>query len=143
MYNLKNLRMKLIFGLMFLLFFKVNSQNFSNDLKIIERKNQECLDKGRYMSNCSEKYYHENDSLLNVVYNRIKISLSSEDKINLKKTQIEWLRLRDKEFKEINSKNTGLGNGLDYKMLKNQEKANFVAKRIEYLLSQFLPKESE
>ena len=138
MCNSENLSMKLIFGLIFLFFINVNSQNFSHELDIIEKENQECLDKGKFMLNCSVKYYQENDSLLNVVYDKIKRNLNSEEKLKFSESQIEWLELRDKEFKKINSENSGLGNGLDDKMFEYQKKADFVSERIKYLINEFL-----
>ncbi|WP_189358199.1 lysozyme inhibitor LprI family protein [Algibacter mikhailovii] len=130
--------MKLTFGLFFLLILNINSQNLSHELEIIEKENQECLDKGKFMFNCSVKYYQENDSLLNIVYNKIERNLNSEEKLKIRESQIEWLELRDKEFKKINSENTGFGNGLDDKMFKYQKKAEFVSERIKYLINEFL-----
>ena len=65
-------------------------------------------------------------------------NLDPEEALKFSETQIEWIELRDKEFKKINSENTGLGNGLDDKMIKYQKKADFVSERIKYLINEFL-----
>ncbi len=135
--------MKLTFCVILLIILKANSQNFSDELTTIKSKNQECLNVGKHMFDCSVKYYQESDSLLNVVYDRIKSNLRSEEKNDLVNSQLAWIKLRNLEFKKINSKNTDLGNGLDDKMIKNQEKANFTSKRIQFLINKFLKTESK
>ena len=46
------------------------SQN-KKDIEAYENKYQECLDKGINMLGCTQLFYKQSDSLLNVVYKKI------------------------------------------------------------------------
>ncbi len=65
----------------------------------LDRRHQNCLDKGQQMQSCSRLYYLQMDSVLNMAYNNLKLSLSSNDRLVLKKEEINWLKKRDKYFK--------------------------------------------
>ena len=121
-----------VFFLMFL--FNLSAQNFDKDLELLKVKNQKCLDKGQNMLGCSQKYYTQMDSLLNVVYKNRRSKLSPTEQLDLKNKQLLWLKKRDVQFVKIDNQDTGLGNGLDDLMVKTQEKANFVADRILFLI---------
>lgn len=115
----------------------MQAQNCIPTIDALEKKNQECLDKGVNMLNCSQNYYIQMDSLLNVVYKRIKGELNTNSKEILRIKQLDWLKIRDAEFKKIDSKETGLGNGSDDLMSKTQEKANYVKERVFYLTQNY------
>lgn len=111
------------------------SQNFSDTLKEIKSENQLCLDNGDKMFSCSFEYLKKSDNLLNLVYNSLRKALTENEKIVLKAEQIKWISKKEKEFENIDNLNSGLGNGLDDKMFKNQQKAEFIIPRIEYLIN--------
>ena len=115
------------------------SQDFKANLKEIRDNNQHCLDKGKFMYNCSSKFYIQADSLLNVVYRYIRKDMDLSEKDNLKKEQLIWLKERNKKFKQIDNQNTGLGKGgLDDLMVKKDKKAEIVNNRTTYLIEKFI-----
>lgn len=120
----------------------ISAQNFNNDLKKLNLQNQECLDKGENMLGCSQKYYAQIDSLLNVVYKNIKKGLNESQQLDLKNKQLAWIKNRDLKFKKIDIQNTGHGNGLDDIMVKTQRKADFVAERISFLITAYISKKT-
>lgn len=129
--------MKHLFYLLIFIGIEMQSQNCIPIIDTLEKKNKECLDKGVNMLNCSQNYYIQMDSLLNVVYNRIKGELNTNSKEILRTKQLDWLKIRDAEFKKINSKETGLGNGRDDLMSKTQDKADYVKERICFLIKTY------
>lgn len=133
--------MKLVI-VMLLFTFVISAQNFDKDLKKIKLDNQKCLDKGEVMLGCSQKYYVQMDSLLNVVYKNCRSKLSLNQQQELKNKQLLWLKNRDIKFKKIDSEDTGLGNGLDDLMAKTQQKADFVSERISFLITNYTQNKS-
>lgn len=89
------------------------------------------------MLRCSQDYNEKSDSLLNVVYNKIRIKLNPEQKGKLKKEQLAWLKKRNvyfnKVYKEVENQ---LGNttSQDSRMIIADKEAEFVFKRVEELL---------
>lgn len=79
---------------------KVNAQT-RKTVEILESRYQNCLDKGVNMLVCSEKYYFQMDSMLNVVYKKLKKQMSTTQFSILKREQIQWLRNRDKYFNTL------------------------------------------
>ncbi|WP_310558579.1 hypothetical protein [Flavobacterium sp.] len=69
--------MKCLFYWLLFIGIQMQAQNCIPTIDALEKKNQECLDKGVNMLNCSQNYYIQMDSLLNVVYKRIKGELNS------------------------------------------------------------------
>lgn len=61
---------------------------------------QTCLDTGNNGYGCAVGFYQQMDSLLNVVYNGIRVKANPEQKENLKDEQLEWLAKRDLYFKK-------------------------------------------
>ena len=122
--------------LIFILFFFshiVVSQNILKTIEQLQTKNQKCLDKGLNMYGCSVHYLQQADSMLNVAYRVLRKRMSPEQKLTLKQEQLVWLKQRDLKFTAIDHENIGLGNGLDAMMVKNQEKARYVFKRVAFL----------
>lgn len=112
------------FGVIFYL--NIAAQDFSVSLQLLKIEHQKCLDQGVHMLDCSIIFYKKSDSILNLVYKKLRNSLNANEKVALKKEQLKWLKKRDKKFDQINQLKIGLGNGLDEVMSKNQKKANFV-----------------
>ena len=131
--------MKRKFPIVLMLFFvlKSFSQDFKQSLKQLEIENINCLDKGKFMYDCSLKYYNKTDSLLNVVYRFIRKDLTDVEKGNLKSEQLKWLKVRDFKFSKIDSEQKE--DGLDHLMIASQKKSEIVNERINYLIEKFNP----
>ena len=116
-----------------------NSQNLRN-LEKMDGDYQNCLDKGIHMEGCSIEYYAKVDSLLNVIYKKIRLNLNSSQKEALKKEQLKWLRKRDSYFDIISKKITkegGSNTSDDYIMKYNDKKYLFVYDRVEELIKKY------
>ncbi len=124
---------KSIFIILFILSFNCNSQTLKT-IEKIELKYQNCLDKGAYMKGSSVEYYNQADSLLNLVYKKLKIKLSTEGQLKLKKEQLEWLKKRDKYFKKVYSETKKeddfIEGSNDFNMIIIDKKAEFVFERV-------------
>lgn len=113
----------------------------SQTLKTIENMQieyQSCLDTGNAMHLCSTDYYEKSDSLLNVVYNKLRKKYNPAQKRNLKKEQINWLAKRDLYFKKEytslkNNKNFEEGTH-DFEMVLYHNKSKFVIDRVKVLV---------
>jgi uncharacterized protein YecT (DUF1311 family) len=105
-------------------------------IKRIEIEHQNCLDNQPWMLGCSIKYNKQMDSLLNVVYNKKRQLLNKEEKLKLKEEQLVWLKKRDANTKKVSIKiktETDII-GSDLQMIITDEEANFVKKRVIYLI---------
>lgn len=101
----------------------------------LEDESQSCLDKGEFMLGCSIRFYDQMDSMLNKVYNKLRSELDSSQKELLKKEEKDWLKKRDKFFKQTNAELEKIikknGNaGQDDEMFRYQENARFVKERV-------------
>ncbi|MCI9845618.1 lysozyme inhibitor LprI family protein [Flavobacterium pectinovorum] len=117
--------------------FNSNSQTIKTINKI-ESSYQNCLDKGDNMKGCSVEYYLQSDSLLNVVYKKLKLKLNSEEKSKLKKEQLEWLKKRDKYFQKVYSetkKSDFIEGSDDFDMIVLDKKAEFVFERVKEFIN--------
>ena len=116
-------------------------QTFAQTVKSIDdmsKKYQTCLDAGKDMLGCSQHFYAQMDSTLNVAYNNLLTLLNSTEKESLKKEQLMWLKKRDTYFKKkdkIFQDNVKKGNwGQDMKMITYDDKANYVKERVIVLI---------
>lgn len=114
------------------------SQNLST-VKIIDSRYQSCLDKGKNMYGCSQYYYFQMDSMLNVVYKKIRNKMDSTQKTILKEEQLKWLKNRDKHYKEIDAepKEEGISPE-DNKMVLIDKKAEYIEDRVVYLIKKYI-----
>ncbi|QBZ96960.1 hypothetical protein GS03_00445 [Flavobacterium sangjuense] len=106
-------------------------------LNKIKTDHQSCLDKGDYMLGCSLDYYKKTDSLLNVVYNKIRLKLNTTEKRKFKNEQLGWLKKKDSYFRKVekNTKNeVGDIIGSDLRMIITDKEADFVFDRVEELI---------
>lgn len=99
--------MKIPFLVLLLAFFlfwsgSVSAQNLT-DMNALDLSYKNCLDSGNNMSGCSQKYYFQVDSLLNVVYKSYRDDLNEHAKAALKKDQLKWLKIRDNYFENISA----------------------------------------
>jgi len=72
-----------------------------NTMDSLENCYQSCLDKGQNMLNCSKVYYQQMDSMLNTVYKDLRKKITPAEASQLKDSQIQWLKKRDKYFENI------------------------------------------
>ena len=125
---------------------------FSQTTKTIdslESQYQACLDKGEFMLGCSETFYFQMDSLLNVQYKKLRSKFDSIQKENLKDEQLQWLSKRDKQFKENQkqvhkeAKEKGYDGGEIETMILIDKNAMFVVKRVIELINSTFENYSE
>jgi len=102
-----------------------------DSLKSIEQK---CLDSGSHMPSCASWYLIQIDSLLNVVYNKLQLTLDSSQRIALKKEQLQWLQKRNKYYKhsdKIFEDSLRSGSwGPEMQVIPLDEKAYFTEQRV-------------
>lgn len=70
-------------------------------VKDLDQEHQKLMDKGVNMLGYTAAYYNKLDSLLNVVYNKLRQTLSPEEMQELKLQQRQWLKKRDAYFKQL------------------------------------------
>lgn len=99
-------------------------------IDVLEKSYQGCLDKGINMLGCSELYYHQMDSMLNVVYKKLRKQMSPSQGAKLKVEQLKWLSKRDQYFKNITLYEEGVLEKEDREMVVIDKKADFVKERI-------------
>lgn len=123
------------------LFLLLTTSSFAQSLKDIKQAeiaHQKCLDQGGYMLGCSRDFYALSDSLLNVVYNKVRNQLTPEAKEKLKTEQLAWLKKRDayfkKEFQNLKDERQVDEDSQDFKMIMYDIKANFVMERVKYFI---------
>lgn len=108
------------------------------ELTTMDKKYKACLDRGINIADCSQLYYSQMDSLVNVVYHNLQRSITQSEKAGLKNEQQKWLVKRDAYFKKVDKKfeaeNSSGFAGKDSRMIAIDEKAQFVRKRVEELL---------
>jgi len=117
---------------------------FSQTAKTIdslESQHQSCLDKGQFMLGCTERFYFQMDSLLNLLYKKLRSKCDSIQKENLKDEQLQWLSKRDEQFKENQkqvhkeAKEKGYDGGEIETMILTDKNAMFVKERVLELLN--------
>lgn len=119
------------------LWFSVSAQT-RPQLTFLNQKYETCLGEGSNMVGCSQVYYIQMDSVLNVVYNNLRKTMSSAEKIAFKNEQLKWLSNRDAYFKLVDknmaAENDLSVNGKDTQIITLDEKVQFVRRRVEELL---------
>ena len=120
----------------FFIFINVSHGQTLELIKNLEIEHQNCLDNQAWMLGCSIKYNKQMDSLLNVVYNKKRQLLSKKEKLNLKEEQLAWLKKRDANTKKVSTKIKTVTDimGSDLQMIITDEEAEFVKKRVVYLI---------
>jgi uncharacterized protein YecT (DUF1311 family) len=116
-------------------FNETNESDYSKFLIQADSIHQQCLDKGDDMLACSQKYYSEMDSMLNVVYKNLVKDADSATKATLKKEELEWLRQRDKAFSDFDNEQVSEISAYDNQTLSLNKKAEFVKERVVKLLT--------
>jgi uncharacterized protein YecT (DUF1311 family) len=107
-----------------------------NTINSLESAYQKCLDKGQFMRGCSNTFYSQMDSLLNLQYRKLREKCDSVQKANLKDDQLRWLNIRDKQFKfnkqqvYKEAKENGYDGGQDEIMILTDKNTMFVKDRV-------------
>ena len=108
------------------------------ELTTIDNNYKACLGRGTNMLGCSQLYYSQMDSLLNVVYNKLRRPLDQSGKAALKNEQLKWLGKRDAYFKKIDKEHAAENSngfaGNNSRMITIADKAKFVRERVEELI---------
>lgn len=117
----------------------INITNGQNITKLYENKHHVCLDSGFAMAQCSQKYYEEMDSLLNIVYKKLMLKLTDSEKRRIRVEQRNWIVKRDSYFKQTNKEmSKELGEGNMSLMIKLGKFGDFVGKRVNELYRQLI-----
>jgi uncharacterized protein YecT (DUF1311 family) len=115
----------------------ISTKGFSQsvkDLDILDSISQTCADTAQNVLACEFLHYKQMDSILNVVYKKVKASNTIQDFDKIKNDQKAWLITRDKEFKKIDlEKDCDVSPDI-CQSLKLSRKTDVVRKRIEVLL---------
>jgi uncharacterized protein YecT (DUF1311 family) len=122
--------MKKVILFIFLLF--VVHSSFSQTKATINKIDslyQSCLDSGNNMEGCSELYYYKIDSILNVVYKKLRLQYDSSQKIILRTEERKWLLDRKNYFIKVDNESDELS-GQDRVMDVIDKKAKFVRDRV-------------
>jgi uncharacterized protein YecT (DUF1311 family) len=93
----------------------------------LEKRHQLCLDKGLRMAGCSQLFYQQMDSMLNVSYRQLRATLAPNAQAALQKEQRQWLSQRDRLFLEKQQDLKSLAQ--DNRMIAYEELAAFVKAR--------------
>jgi len=126
------------------IFLNISVTSFAQTEKTIDslqNLEQACLDKGQFMLGCSEKFYFQMDSLLNLEYKKLHSKCDSIQKENLKDEQLQWLSKRDNQFKknqvqeDKDAKEGGYDGGEDETMMLTDDNAKFVKERVLELIN--------
>lgn len=67
----------------------------------LKRNAQKHLDEGKNMLRHTSNLYVQMDSLLNVVYKKLRMQLPQKEKEALEQEQFSWLKARDIYFKQL------------------------------------------
>jgi uncharacterized protein YecT (DUF1311 family) len=131
----------------FLIIFLYAKNCNSQTIKTIDSMSiafQKRLDTGVEMLKCTKEFYFQMDSMLNIVYNKLRTKLNTTEKDILKKEQLTWLKKRDAYFKKENKKFLQKFNsnewGSDMYMIIYEEEAEFVKGRTIVLLNRIIEK---
>lgn len=107
------------------------------DIAVLKKQEQTCLDKGLAMMACSEQFCGQMDSLLNLAYNNLRKLLDEKGKAALKADERSWLKKRDqrhnammKEAKKELDIKPGEQVGEDYYMVLYNKDADFIKERV-------------
>lgn len=124
----------------FLLTLNISAQTLHETLMKLSSQNLECLDAEKNVLECSQKYYKQLDSLLNVVYKNIQENLNETKKQDLQNRQQIWIKSRDIQFKKIDIQNKELVNNEDNLIVKTQAKCDFVFERVSFMIATYISK---
>ncbi len=137
------LHKSLFTGCLFFIGLAAHSQS-AKTVKDLVKKHRQCF--SQCLANhptdriqCSEHFYYQMDSLLNVVYRNTKTNLSKNRRRQLEREQVKWLHDRDTYFAEqdilFKEKHKKSDWRSDMEMITYEDKANFVKDRVVALLA--------
>ena len=117
--------------LVFVLFGYCSFGQTVKTMDVLETSYQACLDKGVNMLNCSKMYYQQLDSILNLVYKKLRKKMTPSQSSKLKAVQLKWLESRDKYFENIvlDPEEQALGKE-DKEMIIIDKKSDYIKERV-------------
>lgn len=124
--------------ILYFLLFLIGLNSYSQENKTIQKLDKElqkCLDNTQNnMLNCTLEYYNKIDQQLNIIYKKIRATLSKPEQEKLKSQQLAWLKERDLYFKKVAAKTSsdldGDNSSQDYRMMCTHKNALFVKDRV-------------
>jgi uncharacterized protein YecT (DUF1311 family) len=124
--------------ILYFLLFLIGLNSYSQENKTIQKLDsnlQKCLDDPQNnMLNCTLEYYNKIDQQLNIIYKKIRATLSKPEQEKLKSQQLAWLKERDLYFKKVAAKTSsdldGDNSSQDYRMMCTHKNALFVKDRV-------------
>jgi len=129
-------KLKLLLVWAFLIMGKFSFSQTASTINKLDDAYQNCLDQGVDMVGCSTHYYKQMDSMLNIVYKKVREKNDSSGRAALKSSQLKWLSDRDKHFKQIdNEPSDGIG-GEDKEMIAVDKKTQYVRVRVLELIKE-------
>lgn len=127
--------------LIFLFPFFASAQSLE-DVEQIEATHKECVRIKSDSVPCARNYYFQTDSLLRLVYDKVKQELDPSEKTEFMKDQTSWVGKKDAFFKkqDINfAFNIREGTWKkDMIRVPYEEKADFLMKRLKVLLKRLI-----
>lgn len=112
------------------------------DVEQVEMTHKECIRIKSDSVACARNYYFQTDSLLRLIYDKVKGELQPSEKSEFMKDQVSWVGRKDAFFKkqDINfAFNVREGTWKkDMIRVPYEEKAEFLMKRLKSLLKRFI-----
>jgi len=107
----------------------------------LERNYERCLSNGQNMYGCALTYYHQLDSMLNLVYRQLYARLDTSHRKTLRVEQVQWqerrkayFKLLDMRVQKVHKKTLA---GLDDHVIATDHKAAYIKDRVTELLEDF------
>lgn len=110
------------------------ASDFKADLQKLEKGIDNCIAEGTPYKYCAENYEFQLDSMLKVITQKILTRLSDSAKISFQKDEQQWLKLKAKEFKEIEDGYNAIGGEKD---VYYQNRSDFLYKRVKNLVEKY------
>lgn len=108
--------------------------DFKTDLKKLEKRIENCISEGTPYKYCAENYEFQLDSMLTVVTKNILNKLPDSAKVTFQKNENQWIKAREKEFKEIEAGYNAVGGEKD---VYYQDRSDFLFKRLKSLIEKY------
>ncbi|MDE1191139.1 MAG: hypothetical protein PW786_03245 [Arachidicoccus sp.] len=128
----------LIFMIFFLFIYNNLKAQLHKTIDSLQAIEQNCLDSGMHMENCSCEFSHEMDSILNIVYSNVRTNLNTQQKEAFKQEELIWLKKREINHEESRKESIKEGlHGSDVGMIACNDDAEFVIDRINAIIKKW------
>lgn len=120
---------------------KTYAQTRRSVVDSLESTYQLCLAQSRYTYGCALEYYHQMDSMLDIVYRRLYTSLDTSRRSNLKVEQGLWVEKKESYFKLLDARVEKFRGktlaGLDDQAITTDQKAAYIKERVTALIKSY------